>query len=161
MHPILIRRAEITDQEMVLQYAVKIVQQHQQFNPLRFVEFTNHHQQLADFFHSQLSNPEAVILLAEYGEKIVGYAFLCREPANLIDISGDTVWLHDIYVDESARKLGVGTQLLQAATVSAKSFGSATLMLHVAAQNPRARDFFTAHGFEISVYEMMKNLNEN
>ncbi|APB34735.1 acteyltransferase [Gloeomargarita lithophora Alchichica-D10] len=158
---VFIRKANRDDYESVLEYGLKIVRQHQDFNPRRFVQFPDHEQQLADFFREELSNPEAVILVAEYQEKIVGYALLRQEPASLIDLCVSAVWLHDIYIDESVRGLSVGKQLLQGAIQAAKQFGTPTLMLHVAAQNPIARDFFTAHGFEISVYEMMKNLDEN
>ncbi|MTJ06599.1 GNAT family N-acetyltransferase [Anabaena sp. UHCC 0204] len=156
---ITIRKATINDHPGVNKYALKLVHQHQNFNPLRFVEFENHQQQLFDFFAQQIVNPQAVVLVVEVENEIVGYSFIRLEESSLVDIAPAAVWLHDIYIDESARGLGAGKLLLNATVDAAKQLGSKILILQVAAQNQFAKKLFEDHGFNVATYEMMMNLN--
>ncbi len=47
---IIIRQATIDDHQGVTKYAIKLVHQHQDFNPLSFVEFESYEQQPFDLF---------------------------------------------------------------------------------------------------------------
>jgi ribosomal protein S18 acetylase RimI-like enzyme len=155
---ITIRKATIKDHQCVTKYAIELVRQHQDFNPLRFVKFENHEQQLFDFFAKEIVNPEAVVLVVEADDEIVGYSFIRLEESNFIDIAPASAWLHDIYIDESVRGLGVGKLLLNTSVDVAKQLGSQVLILHVAAQNEFAKKLYEAHGFNVTTYEMMMNL---
>lgn len=155
-----VRRANVNDHKEVTKYAIKIVRQHQNYNPLRFMEFENHEEQLADFFAEQFLNPKAIVLVVEIQGKIVGYSFTRLEESSFVDISAAAAWLHDIYVDETARGFGAGKLLLNASIDAAKQLGSQTLMLQVAVQNEFAKKLFETNGFNVSTYEMMKTLNE-
>ncbi|MEA5553947.1 GNAT family N-acetyltransferase [Anabaena cylindrica UHCC 0172] len=155
-----IRKATINDHQGVTKYAIKLVHQHQNYNPYRFVEFTNHEQQLFDFFAEQIDNPKAVVLVIEVENEIVGYSFIRLEESSFVDISPEAVWLHDIYIDESVRGLGAGKLLLNASIDAAKQLGTKVLILQVAAQNEFAKKLFEANGFNIATYEMMMNLDE-
>ena len=156
---ITIRKATINDHQGVIKYAIKLVHQHQNFNPLRFVEFANHEQQLFDFFAEEIVNPKAVVLVVEVENKIVGYSFTRLEESSFVDIAPASAWLHDIYIDESVRGLGAGKLLLDASIDGAKQLGSQILILQVAAQNEFAKKLFEDHGFSVATYEMMMNLN--
>jgi ribosomal protein S18 acetylase RimI-like enzyme len=157
---ITIRKATIDDHQGVIKYAIQLVYQHQNFNSFRFVEFENHEQQLFDFFEEQISNPKAVVLVVEVENEIVGYSFIRLEESSFVDIAPESVWLHDIYIDESVRGMGAGKLLLDASIDAAKKLGSQVLMLQVAAQNEFAKKLFEANGFKVTTYEMMMNLNE-
>lgn len=157
---ITIRQATINDHQEVTKYAIKLVHQHQNFNPFRFVEFENHEQQLFDFFAEEIINPKAVVLVLEVENEIVGYSFTRLEESSLVDIAPESAWLHDIYIDESARGLGAGKLLLNASIDAAKKLGSQVLILQVAAQNEFAKKLFEANGFNVATYEMMMILNE-
>jgi len=157
---ITIRKATINDHQCVIKFALKLVDQHQNFNPLRFGEFDNHEQQLFDFFAVEIVNPKAVVLVVEVEKEIVGYSFTRLEESSLIDIAPASAWLHDIYIDESVRGLGAGKLLLNASVDAAKQLGSKILILEVAAQNEFAKKLFEDHGFNVATYEMMMDLNE-
>ncbi|MBK1989646.1 GNAT family N-acetyltransferase [Sphaerospermopsis aphanizomenoides BCCUSP55] len=157
---IIIRKATIDDHQGVIKYAIKLVHQHQNFNPFRFVEFENHEQQLFDFFAEEIVNPKAVVLVVEVENEIIGYSFIRLEERSLVDIAPAAAWLHDIYIDESARGMGAGKLLLDASIDAAKKLGSQVLMLQVAAQNEFAKKLFEANGFKVATYEMMMILNE-
>jgi GNAT superfamily N-acetyltransferase len=156
-----VRQAKPRDHAAILKYAIKLVEQHQAFNSKRFVQFENHEEQLSDLFDRELNNPQARIFVLEHQGDIVGYAFVKMEARSLIDISADCAWLHDIYIDETARGRGGGKRLLDAATEAAKELGSTVLMLQVATQNPFARVLFEKFGFEAATTDMMLDLRRS
>lgn len=158
---VIIRLAEEEDLRSVSQLAMRLTQQHQSYNPRRFVNFDNHEEQLYELFKWEIRSAETVICVAELDNRIVGYAFVRVEEASLIEISERSAWLHDIYVDEAARGLHVGKLLMQAAREAAREqLGSKVLMLHVAPQNERARKVFESYGFQPTMLEMMLDLSE-
>lgn len=65
-----------------------------------------------------------------------------------------TLWLHDIYIDESARGKNIGRQLLDAAVEAARELGSRSLMLSVSPKNETANKLFKAYGFRPTMTEM-------
>lgn len=150
-----IQQAGITNFDEIFKYAVKIVRQHQSFNPRRFSNLENHDQLLEHFFRVELTNPQSVILALKRKNIIVGYALIKMEEDSLVDLISARAWLHDIFIDESARGLGGGKLLLNEAKNAARRLGSETLMLHVAEQNIFAQDLFKKNEFETVMLEMM------
>ena len=73
----------------------------------------------------------------------------------------NAAWLHDLYVDETARGHGAGKLLIEKSIEIAKGFGADKLMLSVAARNEYAKEFFERQGFRTTMVEMMLNLTEN
>lgn len=82
------------------------------------------------------------------------------EDANMMELSETRAWLHDIYVDESARGYNAGRRLLDTAVLAACGLGSRVLMLHVAEQNEFARRLFEKYGFRPTMQEMMFDLSD-
>lgn len=157
-----IRLAAETDLKTVVQLSLKLVRQHQSYNNLRFVGFENHEKRLLELFTREIKSTEAIVLVAEQDEQIVGYAYLSVAAANLVEISQRVAWLDDIYVDEAARGHQVGKLLLEAAKDAAREkLGTKVLMLHVAPQNETARAIFESNGFQTTMTEMMLNLSSN
>ena len=108
----------------------------------------------AAFFREQIACLEARVLVACVNDVIVGYAFVRREPASLIDARGESVWLHDLYVTPSHRATGFGRALMAAAWDAAAELGASRLFLVVAAQNVSAMRLFARHGFATTMLEM-------
>ncbi len=155
-----IRRAVEADAPKLCELAMKLVRQHQLYNPLRFVSFENHKDLLADFVGEELKNPKTIFWVAEKESEIVGYALICFEEESLIDIAEQSAWLHDIYVEESARGLNAGKLLLEASVDAARELGSRVLKLHVAPQNEIGQKLFEKFGFELTIKEMMFDLKK-
>jgi len=155
----IIRQATINDHQSIINYGMKLIKQHQNFNSLRFAELDNHEEQLYKFFQEEFTNPKAVVLVVELQQKIVGYSFVRIEESSLVDIAPESAWLHDIFIDETARGFGAGKLLLDASIDIAKKLGAKTLMLQVAAQNEFAQKLFKSHGFDVSTYEMIMDLS--
>ena len=99
-----------------------------------------------------------MILAAELEGSIVGYAYARLEPRDwnaLLEACGA---LHDIYVNESARRQGVARRLVQAVRDSLRAKGAPRLVLHTASKNKMAREFFAALGFRETMIELTAEL---
>ena len=149
-----VRRATKEDAEVVADYAMKLVEQHQVYDPLRFARIANH-EGMKWFYSGQTDAKDAVVLVAELEGRLVGFAYVTYEEKNYAELAVSAAHLHDIYVDEVARHSGAGRELIKAAVKAAKEFGASKLMLSVAAKNPTARSFFEQTGFETTMHEMM------
>lgn len=156
---LIVRRAGEPDLQFLSQLAMKLVRQHESYDSLRYISFDDHESRLLDLFRGEIQNEKSAVLVAELNKKIVGYALVMFEEANFIELSETKAWLHDIYVDESARGFNAGKQLLDAAVQAACDLGSRVLMLWVAEQNEFARRLFEKNGFRPTVQEMMLDLS--
>lgn len=149
-----IREATPEDLAFLSRNGDLLARQHHAYDPIRFVLFEPSDVAFTRFFAEQMASDDVTFLIAMAGEEPVGYAFLRREPDSLVDLAGPCVWLHDLFVAESARGQGAGALLIDAAKAAARSMGSPALMLSVAAQNTVARGLFEAHGFRVTMHEM-------
>jgi ribosomal protein S18 acetylase RimI-like enzyme len=57
--------------------------------------------------------------------------------------------IHDLFVDESARRCGVGKRLMEHTIAIARSLGCVRVTLEVDTINQQARHFYQALGFEL------------
>ena len=149
-----IREATIEDLPALVEFAVELIRQHQTYDTDRFVGFEPLADKYAEFFPEQLENKQVVILVAALEKQIAGYAFLKIEEESFLDVRAATVWLHDIYIDQTSRGKNIGRQLLNAAVESARDLGSSSLMLSVSPKNETANKLFKAYGFRPTLTEM-------
>ena len=150
--------AGISDLDIVFKYASQIVEQHIAFDPARFAKLPNHYKLLRAYFADALSSTDSTVIVLKNQKGIVGYALVVMETASLIDLAPERAWLHDIYIDESARGLGGGKMLLDESKKAAQKLGSNILMLHVSEKNKFAQRLFSSKGFETTIFEMMCTL---
>ena len=153
---ILVRPAVQADLSAVAPLAAKLVRLHRDFDPQRFMLLENVEAGYAQFFASQLRRKQAVILVAEVSERISGYAYGALEERDwnaLLDRAGA---LHDIYVDEGARRKGVARELLTAMLARLEALGAPRVVLHTAWVNEGAHRFFEAAGFRRTMIEMTR-----
>jgi GNAT superfamily N-acetyltransferase len=90
------------------------------------------------------ANPRFSLLIAEVDGTAAGYAMY--HPAYDSDIAAASVWLVDLYVEGSARRLGVGRELMRAMARETLRAGAKTLEWCVLEQNERAIAFYRALG---------------
>jgi ribosomal protein S18 acetylase RimI-like enzyme len=155
---VIVRPAQAPDLPAIAELAGKLVRQHHGFDAQRFMLIPNVESGFARFFGGELSNPETLILAAEVDGSIVGYAYARLEPRDwnaLLDASGA---LHDIYVNESARRQGVARRLVEAVRKGLRARGAPRLVLHTASKNHTAREFFAALGFRETMIELTAEL---
>lgn len=154
------RKAQIKDLTHVVKFAYGVVKQHQNYNSKRFASFENHEKLLEAYYTEALQSPRTIITLLEINREIMGMAFVRLEEWELLSISSEVAWLHDIFIDEKGRGKGGGKLLLNAAIEAAKSLGSTRLMLHVSPQNKLGQETFKSIGFELVMQEMMLDLTQ-
>lgn len=155
-----VRRAVSEDARTIAEYALKLFAQHTNYNPNRFTIPAT--VEGAEWFYgNQTKAKDAAVLVAEFEERIVGFAYLQFEETNYESLLENALWLHDIYIDEAARGHNAGTLLLKESVKVAKEFGAKRLMLSAAVENEFAREFFEHNGFKTTMVEMMLDLTED
>jgi GNAT superfamily N-acetyltransferase len=154
---VIVRRAVSEDVRKIAEFAIKLFAQHQAYDSRRFAEIASV-EGAEQFYGSQIEAKDAAILIAEFENKIVGFAYIQYEPMDYANLLENAAWLHDIYVDETARSHNAGKLLLAAAAETAKELGADKLMLMAASKNEYARSFFERNGFAETMVEMMLDL---
>lgn len=149
-----VRRATRDDLDDVARLVTALGNQHVGFDPRRFQFPEPPLPAHAAFFREQIACEEARVLLACVDDVTVGYAFVRREPASLIDARGESVWLHDLYVTPSHRATGLGRALMVAAWDAAAELGASRLYIVVASANAAALRLFARYGFTTTMLEM-------
>ena len=154
-----VRRATREDAKKIAELAVNLVVQHENYDRLRFARLYDE-RQAEGFYGSQTEAEHAAVLVAELDTEVVGFAYLEYEAKNYASLLGTAVWLHDIYLDETARGLNAGKLLIEKSVEIAGEFGADKLMLSVAVKNEFARAFFERSGFQATMIEMMLDLTK-
>ena len=155
----MIRQAKPGDEQRVAEFAIRLFDQHVEYDPERFSTFANV-EGAARFYRSRFDTPDSAVLVAEVDGEVVGFAYLERDELNYAELLRDGTWLHDIYVNESARAEGIGRDLINAAAETAKRMGAKKLLLTVAAKNAIAQQVFEKAGFRRTMVEMTLNLTD-
>lgn len=156
---ILVRKARPGDEQRVAEFAIRLFDQHVEYDSERFSTFANV-DGAAGFYRSRFDTPDSAVFVAEIDGEVVGFAYLERDELNYAELLRDGAWLHDIYVDEPARAVGVGTDLINAAADAARRMGAGKLLLTVAARNAVAQQVFENAGFRRTMVEMTLNLTD-
>ena len=155
--PATIRRARDGDERRVAEFAIRLFDLHVGYDPERFSTFANV-EGAARFYRSRFDTADSVVLVAEIENEVVGFAYVEKDELNYAELLRDGAWLHDVYVDESARAEGAGRALIDAAAEAAKDMGAKKLLLTVAAKNAAAQRVFEKAGFRRTMTEMTLNL---
>ena len=154
-----VRRAVKKDARKIAEFAIKLFAQHRKYDSRRFAEIASI--EGAEYFYgSQIEVENAAVLVAEIENKIVGFAYLQYEKMDYANLLENAAWLHDIYVDETAREKSAGKILIEKSIEAAIEFGADKLMLSVAAKNEHAKEFFERNGFKNTMVEMMFDLTD-
>lgn len=159
MAKVVVRRATSDDASKVAEFAMKLFAQHREYDPERFADLS-HLDGAARYYGSRAQAETARVFVADIDEKVVGFAYLEYEAKDYADLLENAVWLHDLYIDESARGTGSGKALMAAVVEAAREFGAGNVVLGVAAKNSHAREFFERLGFRETVIEMTLGVDD-
>src|SRR5579883_922525 len=124
-----VRPMKVGDLKRVGVLAGQLVRQHHRTDPDRFMEIPNVEEGYAWWFKSQLSKTGTVLLVAEDGGEIVGYLYGTLEPRDwnlLLEAHGA---IHDVLVEPSLRRKGVGRALMQAGLAALTEKGARRVVL--------------------------------
>ena len=136
-----------------------MVQEHYEFDPRRFLEpdaSTSHH--YGAFLKSQVTEADAVLLVAEQDDQVIGYVYAAVEGYDYMALRGPAAVLHDVIVDPGYRARGVGRALLTAMIAALTARGVPRMVLSTAERNESAQAFFARAGFRRTMIEMTREL---
>jgi ribosomal protein S18 acetylase RimI-like enzyme len=154
---VIVRRAEERDLEAVGRLGARLLRDHHEFDRLRFMAPRgNTEAGYAWFLGTQLQRDDAVVFVAERAGQVVGYVYAGIEPQSWKELRDEAGFIHDVYVDASARRCGVATALLEAAAAWLADRGMPRIVLWTAAPNESARRLFARLGFRHTMTELTR-----
>jgi ribosomal protein S18 acetylase RimI-like enzyme len=151
-----IRPASQDDLAEVAALAARMVRQHHAYDPKRFMLKEPIEEGYGWWLGRELGNGDAVVLVAVEGATVLGYAYGRLEERDwnaLLDVHGA---LHDIYVDEKARRRGIASALVKAMLARLTEMGAPRVVLHTASNNGEAQALFKKLGFRPTMMEMTR-----
>jgi GNAT superfamily N-acetyltransferase len=154
-----IRRAEARDLQAVGRLGARLLRDHHEFDRLRFMAPRgNTEDGYAWFLGTQLQRDDAAVFVAERDAQVVGYVYAGIEPQSWKELREEAGFIHDVYVDDTARRCGVATALVEAAATWLAERGMPRIVLWTAAPNEAARCFFKRLGFRHTMTEMTREI---
>jgi ribosomal protein S18 acetylase RimI-like enzyme len=157
--PISIRRATADDAAALGRLGALLMRTHYAFDPQRFLPPGDAPEPgYGAFLRSQLRRDDVAVFVAERDGAVVGYVYAGLEPMSWKELRDEAGFVHDIAVDPSARHLGAGAALLDAAIAWLKEQGAPRVMLWTAEQNADAQRLFARAGFRRTMIEMTLDL---
>ncbi len=154
---IAIRPAAPADLPALGRLGALLVRMHHELDAARFIPGSPHTEQgYASWLGSQLANEQVVILVAVRNGDIIGYSYTEIEEPDYMSLRGPAGVLHDIMVDPSQRRNGVGRMLLRATLETLADRGAPQVVLWTAARNEAAQRLFAAAGFRRTMIEMTR-----
>ena len=154
---VLIRPAAPADLKAIGRLGALLVRLHHGFDPDRFIAAmpqTEH--AYGSFLARQLDEPNIIVLVAEHGGEVVGYAYAGVEGNDYMSLRGPAGVLHDIVVDPAHRGHGIGRVLLDATLAALEAKGAPRVVLSTAEQNESAQRLFARAGFRRTMIEMTR-----
>ena len=152
--PILVRPATPADQEALGRFGGALMRQHHAADARRFIQVEHPEAGYGRYLVSVLNDPGTRVLVAEDEGRVVGYVYAEIQGTRWMDLRGPSGYVHDVYVDESARGRGAGRKLLEAALAWMREQGRLQVTLFTRTQNERAQRLFASLGFRPTMLEM-------
>jgi ribosomal protein S18 acetylase RimI-like enzyme len=154
-----IRLATPADLPALGRLGALLMRAHYEFDPQRFMDpGTDPAEGYAWFLGKQLKNDDSVIFVADDGEQVVGYVYAALEPISWKELRDACGFIHDILVEESNRRAGTATSLMEAAIQWLRERGAPRVILGTADKNEPAQRLFTKLGFRRTMVEMTREL---
>ena len=159
MADFIVREATQSDLPALGRLGATLMQVHYDVDPQRFMAPGNDAAAgYAWFLGSQLQRKDSVVFVAERGGVPIGYVYAGIEPRNWKELRDEAGFIHDVVVDEAARKAGAAAALLDAAISWLKAAGVPRVVLWTADQNSSAQRLFSRLGFRRTMVEMTKEI---
>lgn len=110
-------------------------------------------------FEASLSDNSKIMIGAEVGDKIVGFAIVqIRQSTYKVQAPRTYAYFENIVVDENYRRIGIGTTVYQEGIKRAKELGATSAELKVWNFNAGAIKFYQSLGMSVQSLTMEKAL---
>ena len=158
---ITIRRARRSDLDALGRLGAALLALHHGFDRARFMA-PGHDPAggYAWYLGTQLRNRDAGVFVAERDAAVVGYVYAAIEPQSWKELRDEAGFIHDVFVDQGARGVGVATALVDAASAWLRDRGMPRVVLWTAHANQAAQRLFAARGFRPTMIEMTRELEQ-
>lgn len=157
---ITIRVARRADLPAASKLAAELVRRHHAYDPLRFMSIEPLEEGYERFLRTQIDRDGVVLLVAARqrggDETVVGYLLGSLEDRDWSDLRDACGKIHDVCVDESVRRRGVASHLVEEAVAHLTAMGAPRVVLMAAWRNGRARRLFERLGFRPTMIEMTR-----
>jgi len=154
-----VRQATRADLPTLGRLGAILVRSHHDYDPRRFIAASSGTEDgYGSFLGTQIDEPDIVLLVAELGGEVIGYAYAGVEGMDWMSLRGPAGVLHDLVVDPAYRQQGVGRLLLDATVTLLKSMGARQFVLYTAELNDAAQRLFAGAGFRRTMVEMTRDI---
>jgi len=155
-----IRRATEADLPALGVLGASLLRAHYAFDQQRFMAPSGDPEAgYAWFLGTQLKEDDVTIFVAELSGSVVGYVYAGLEPQSWKELRDAAGFVHDVVVDESARRAGIATRLVEQAALWLQRRGAPRVVLWTAEANGVAQRLFARLGFRRTMIEMTRELD--
>jgi L-amino acid N-acyltransferase YncA len=151
-----VREATTADTEIVAPLILKVLAQHDSWDPARYGLLPDVAGEYRRWFGKLAEDPRTTILLAEEDGRVAGYLVATVHHDRPIYRTGEYVVIHDLWVDD--RGGDAGRELLKAAAAHYAGTGVTQLRAATAAANERMRGLLQASGFRVCQIDLLMEL---
>jgi ribosomal protein S18 acetylase RimI-like enzyme len=155
----IVRRAERRDVAALGRLGAMLMRTHFEFDRQRFLQPGGGADRgYASFLGSRLDSLQECVFVAELEGTVIGYVYAGLEPLSWKELRGPAGFIHDVAVEEQARRSGAARQLMAAAMAWLREHGAPRVVLWTATPNAAAQSLFRSLGFRETMTEMTLEL---
>ncbi|MBB6219386.1 GNAT family N-acetyltransferase [Rhizobium leguminosarum] len=146
--------------DLLGRYGADLMQLHQDWDRLRFISPGPRTPAMySSYLRGQLGKPDVIVLAAEVDGVVAGYIYAGLEGPDYMALRGPAGVIHDIFVDKTRRRQGIGRALLGAGVEALSKLGATQVVLSTAHQNADGQRLFALMGFTPTMVEMTLQLS--
>jgi ribosomal protein S18 acetylase RimI-like enzyme len=152
-----IRDAKAADATALGRMGAALARQHHAFDSQRFMLPDGVEAGYRTWLSRESQNKDAVVIVAEQPDgAVVGYAYGRLEERDWNALRDACGGFHDLWVEESARRLGTGAALAEELMRRLTALGAPRVVLMSAAKNEAAQRLFARLGWRATMMEMTR-----
>ena len=151
-----IRRATPADASRLGEMGVALARMHYAWDAKRYLDLVGKAEGYGNWLAREAENEDAVVLVSEIDGVLAGYIYGRLEERDWAALLDAHAALHDIWVEASARRRGVGRALAEALIAAFAERGAPRIVLHTAVQNEEAQRLFSSLGWRPTMIEMTR-----